>query len=218
MKLKYLPRIVFALALATASYGAFAQNANSGEIKGTVTDPSNAVIPGVQVTVTNVLTGVTVTTTTNDAGIYDLPSLETGKYRLTFNRDGFGETIRDGVTLSVATIAIDAQMRVGATSQQMVVTADAPLVQTEDSGQRVDFNAQEVQQAPTVGGIWYNELTNELPGVNGGGGQDASGQGIGINGTQGYSGSFLMEGSTATQPRATGMPATTILPSMPSAK
>ena len=74
-------------------------------------------------------------------------------------------------------------------------------LQTEDSSQHENFDTQAIQNAPIVGGVWYNELTNELPGVNGGGGQDASGQGIGVNGTQGYSGSFLIEGSTAQQPR-----------------
>jgi hypothetical protein len=81
----------------------------------------------------------------------------------------------------------------------------------------MDFDEKAVQDAPVVGGVWYNTLTNELPGVNGGGSQDASGQGIGINGTQGYSGTFLIEGSPRRSP-ATPTPAITIRPSTPSAK
>jgi hypothetical protein len=187
--------------LTAGTLSTFAQNANSGEIKGTVTDPSGAVIPGVQVTVTNVLTGVTIHTTTNGSGIYDLPSVAPGKYTITFTKAGFDQTVRNGITLSVGTVGINAAMKVGAATQEVEVTADVPLVQTEDSSQHTDFTAKQVQDAPTVGGIWYTELTNELPGVNGGGGQDASGQGIGVNGTEGYSSSWLIEGSTATQPR-----------------
>ncbi|MFZ0663844.1 MAG: TonB-dependent receptor [Acidobacteriaceae bacterium] len=183
------------------AHGAFAQNANTGEIKGTVTDATNAVIPGASVTILNVQTGVAIKTVTNDDGIYDVPSVPPGEYSITFTKTGFRDAVRNGVVLHVATIAINTVLQVGSASQQIIVTANAPLLQTEDSGQHMDFDAKQVQDAPTVGGIWYTELTNVLPGVNAGGGQDASGQGIGINGTQGYSGSFLIEGSTATQPR-----------------
>jgi hypothetical protein len=187
--------------LAAGAQWSFAQNANTGEIKGIVTDSSGAVIPGASVTIRNVLTGVIVHTVTNGAGLYDVPSVPPGEYSLTFAKQGFRDAVRNGVTLHVATIAVNATLEVGAASQRVVVTAAVPLLQTEDSGQSMDFNAQQVQNAPIVGGIWYNELTNELPGVNGGGGQDASGQGVGVNGTEGYSGSFLVEGSTGTEPR-----------------
>jgi len=193
-----------ALASVVAVSGAlsvFGQNANSGEIKGQVTDPTGAVISGASVTLLNTATGVSTTTQTNGVGIYDAPSLPTGPYSITFSKTGFRNQVRDGIELQIGTIAINAVLQVGQTSLQVVVTADAPQLQTEDSSQHVDFNTQAVVNAPIVGGVWYNELTNELPGVNGGGGQDASGQGIGVNGTQAYSGSFLIEGSTAQQPR-----------------
>jgi hypothetical protein len=183
------------------THNTLGQNANSGEIKGTVTDSSNAVIPGAVVAVLNIETGVRTTTLTNNDGIYDIPSVPPGEYTLTFTKTGFRDAVHNGISLHVGTIAVDATLQIGTASQEIVVTSDAPLVQTEDSGQSMDFDTKAVQDAPTVGGIWYNELTNVLPGVNGGGGQDASGQGIGINGTQGYSGTFLLEGSTATQPR-----------------
>jgi len=185
----------------TGTRSTLGQNANSGEIKGTVTDSSNAVIPGATVTILDIGTGIATTTTTNKDGIYDVPSIPTGEYTLTFTKAGFRDTVHNGITLHVGTVAVDATLQVGTASQEIVVTADAPLLQTEDSAQHMDFDTQAVQNAPIVGGIWYNELTNELPGVNGGGGQDASGQGIGVNGTQGYSGTFLMEGSVAQEPR-----------------
>lgn len=196
--------IMLALAVsffAAGTHSTPAQNANSGEIKGIVTDPSNAVVPGANVKVLNVLTGVQINTTTNAAGIYDLPSVEPGSYTITVSKPGFRDSVRKGITLPVGTIAVNASLAVGSASQSVVVTANAPLVQTEESNQQMDFDTKAVQDAPIVGGIWYTELTNELPGVNGGGGQDASGQGIGVNGTQGYSGSFLIEGSVAQEPR-----------------
>ena len=193
---------MLALALLFAgTHNTYAQNANSGEIKGIVTDSTNAVVPSATVSVLNVQTGVKINTVTNGDGIYDLPSVEPGNYTVTVSKEGFRDAVRKGITLPVGTVAVNATLEIGSAAQEIVVTADAPLVQTEDSGQHMDFDTKAVQDAPIVGGVWYNELTNELPGVNGGGSQDASGQGIGVNGTQGYSGSFLMEGSVAQEPR-----------------
>ena len=193
---------MLALALLFAgTHNTYAQNANSGEIKGIVTDSTNAVVPSATVSVLNVKTGVKINTVTNGDGIYDLPSVEPGNYTVTVSKEGFRDAVRKGITLPVGTVAVNATLEIGSAAQEIVVTADAPLVQTEDSGQHMDFDTKAVQDAPIVGGVWYNELTNELPGVNGGGSQDASGQGIGVNGTQGYSGSFLMEGSVAQEPR-----------------
>jgi len=198
--LKRITILLMILVMSTA-FGAFGQNANSGEIKGTVTDSSNAVIPGAKVTILNLQTGVKTVTVTNGVGIFDAPSVQPGEYTITFSAAGFRDEVRKGITLQLATVAVDAALQVGTASQQIVVTSDVPLLQTEDSAQHVDFDTKAVQDAPIVGGVWYNELTNELPGVNGGGSQDASGQGIGINGTQAYSGSFLLEGSVAQEPR-----------------
>jgi hypothetical protein len=198
-------KMVWALALAAlASVGtpfSRAQNSNSAEVKGAVTDSTAAAIPGATVQLKNVQTGVVTTTTTNGSGLYDIPSVELGNYSLTVHKDGFGDSVRNGLALSVGVFGLNATLAVGPAAQEVVVTADTPLVQTEDSGQHMTFDTKAVQDAPIVGGVWYNELTNELPGVNGGGSQDASGQGIGVNGTQGYSGSFLIEGATAQQPR-----------------
>jgi hypothetical protein len=189
------------LVLAGVAQAGFSQNSNSGEIKGQVTDSSGAVIAGAGVTLLNTATGVTTHTDTNAVGLYDVPSLPTGPYAITFSKGGFRDEVRSGIVLEVATVAVDAQMQIGAANQQVTVTGDVPLLQTEDSSQHLDLDTKAVLDAPIVGGIWYNELTNELPGVNGGGGQDASGQGVGVNGTEGYSGTFLLEGSLAQQPR-----------------
>ena len=181
-----------------------AQNTNTGEVKGIVTDPSGAVIPNVAVTITNVQTGVRTTTTSNGSGLYDIPSLLPGTYNISFRAAGFKDYVQQGIVVEVETIGINATLQVGSTSQEVTVTAQNPLIDTESSDQHVIFSAKLVQDAPTVGGVWYNELTNVLPGVNPGGpggGQDASGQGVGINGTQGYLGNWLIEGSDATQPR-----------------
>lgn len=178
-----------------------AQNSNTGEIKGSVTDSSGAVVPGAAVQIRNVQTGVVTTTTTNGDGLYDVPTVPLGDYSLTFSAPGFDQYVRNGIVLQLTTIGVNAVLHAGTSSQKVEVTSDVPLLQTEESDQEMTLDSKAVQNAPIVGGVWYNELTNIIPGVNAGGGQDASGQGIGINGTQGYMGNWLLEGSVATQPR-----------------
>jgi hypothetical protein len=189
------------VATLTASL-ALGQNANTGEIKGTVQDAMGAVVEGVKVAITNVDTGVSIASTTNSAGIYDAPSVPTGPYTITFTKTGFRELVRKGVVLQIQTIAIDATLQVGNTSESITVVAEVPLLQTETSDQTTNFSTKEVLNAPIVGGVWFSELTKTLPGVGGGGGRNASGgEGVAVNGTQSYTANFQIEGSSATDPR-----------------
>lgn len=185
---------------------AFGQNANTGEIKGTVVDNSGAVVTGVKVTITNVQTGVSMVATTNSAGIYDAPSIPTGEYKITFAKEGFRDLVRQGVTLQVQTVAIDATLQVGAATEQVVVTGEVPLLQTETSDQIVNFDTQAVHDSPIVGGTWFSELTKTLPGLSGGGPGTGNrtgfgGDGVAVNGTQAFSANFQIEGTGVTDPR-----------------
>ena len=191
------------LALVTLIGGfAFGQNANTGEIKGTVVDSTGAVVGGVNVTITNADTGVSTVTTTNSSGIYEVPSIPTGPYAITFSKAGFKDLVRKGVTLQIQTIAVDATLQIGNASETITVTAEAPLLETETSDQHVDLDAEAVHTAPIVGTDWRAEMTQLIPGVNAGGGTgEAAGQQIGVNGTQSYNVNFLSDGSAATAPR-----------------
>src|ERR1700733_11703850 len=119
--------IVF-LCLAAAG---FAQSTNSSDLRGTVTDPSGAVVPGVKVTLLNLDTGITTNLTTNDAGIYDAVSIRPGKYQVTFAKEGFSKLVRDAITLDVGVLSVDAQLTVGAAQQQIEVQAEAPMLRTD---------------------------------------------------------------------------------------
>src|SRR5882757_5861338 len=206
MSLRIVGRVGLLLAASLITNFALGQNANTGEIKGTVIDSTGALVPGATVTITNVDTGVSIVSTTNSAGIYDAPSVPTGLYAITFSKTGFKELLRKGITLQIQTIAVDATLQVGNTMEQVTVIAEVPLLQTETSDQYVNFSTKEVLDAPIVGGIWFSELTKVLPGVGGGrnvsGGRDASsGEGVAVNGTQANTANFLIDGTTATDPR-----------------
>jgi outer membrane receptor protein involved in Fe transport len=193
--------LVLFVAGLTATFG-FGQNANTGEIKGTVQDTTGAIVGGVKVTITNVGTGVSIVSTTNSDGIYDAPSVPTGLYTVTFSKAGFKEFVRKGVTLEIQTIAVDGTLQVGSANEQVVVTAETPLLETETTEQHLDLSTAAIQAAPIVGTDWRAEMTQLIPGVNNGGGTGtASGQSIGVNGTQQYNVNFLVDGSSATAPR-----------------
>ncbi|HXX22247.1 MAG TPA: TonB-dependent receptor [Terriglobia bacterium] len=172
------------------------QNANTGEIRGLVTDPSGAVVPGVEVTFTNVLTGVSTRTTTNASGIYDAPTLLSGTYSITFSQNGFRTFIRNGITLGVQVVEVNATLSVGSVSQEVTVTAATPLVQTATSESSASLSAKEVYDLPNVSMQWYS-YTNLLPGVAPGAINAFGGTNTSVNGSAPYTSNWLVNGGTA---------------------
>src|SRR5580693_5043215 len=79
---------------------AFPQSTNSGDIRGTVTDSSGALVPGVAVTVLNLDTGAAKDLVTNDDGLYDTASILPGNYRISFTKEGFGKLVRGPITVN----------------------------------------------------------------------------------------------------------------------
>src|ERR1700683_318600 len=203
MTLRNFGCLLLLLAALVLSPRAYAQNSNSGELKGTGTDASGAVVPGVDVSIKNVLTGVVPPSTTNQAGLYDVPFFSPGQYTITFSKKGFRDFVREGIVLQVETLGINVALQVGASNQEVVVNTAAPLVETETTGQAVDLNTAAIEAAPIVGIDWRAELIQLIPGVNTGGGAGMAGPGqqAGVNGTQGYNINFLVDGSGATDPR-----------------
>ena len=200
--LRWVVLVAFLFALPLTSV--FGQNRNTGQIRGTVTDSSGAAVVGARVAITNTLTGVTTTVTSGAAGVYDAPLLETGEYSIEFSKEGFKKFVRKGVTLHVEAITVDATLNVGSISETVAVTADVPLVQTETSERSAVFTEKTINDLPNVGRSWF-DITGQLPGVNpggnpNGGGQDASGMGVGVNGTPGFQENFLTDGGVTTLP------------------
>jgi hypothetical protein len=145
---------------------AFAQNTNSGDIRGTVTDATGAVLPGVTVTVEDVDKGVTTTYVTDGAGLYETGSIVPDHYTLTFTKDGFSTFVRGPVTLRVETLTVDGSLKVGATAQTVRVTTDVPLLKTETGEQSTTLPEKELQDLPQVGASWENFVIL-MPGTSG---------------------------------------------------
>ncbi len=185
-----------------------AQSTNAGDIRGTVTDHSGALIPGVTVTVTNVDTGVSTVLTTNDAGLYDTNSIVTGNYTITFTKGGFSKLVRGPVTVQVGFTTVNGELQVGATTEEVTVTADAPLLQTENGEQNTTFDSKSMARLPQAGGstrTWEN-FTILLPGASGcadlndgscSQGTSNPGQVVAVNGNLPYS-NILADGASTT--------------------
>jgi outer membrane receptor protein involved in Fe transport len=199
---RHFGRVCALLAAGLMATVAFGQNANTGEIKGTAMDSTGANVAGVSVTILNVQTGVSTVVTTNSDGLYDVPAVPVGLYKVTFSKGGFRNYVRDGITLEIQTIEVDGTLKVGSTTEEVVVTGEAPLVETETSDQHVNISTEAIRSAPIVGTDWRAEMIQLIPGVNtGGGAGEANGQAVGVNGTQAYNVNFLSDGGPATAPR-----------------
>ncbi len=191
---------VLSLLLILGSGACFAQSTGSGDIRGTVTDSSGAVLPGVRVAVVNVDTGVSKTFTTNQSGLYDTDSIVTGSYNVTFAKDGFQKLVRGPITLQVGFTTVNGELSVGAMTEEVTVTADVPLLQTETSEQSTTFDAKSMALLPQVTQDWEN-FTILLPGATGAvtsnQGSSNPGQLVAVNGNLPYS-NILADGASTT--------------------
>ena len=194
--------LTVALWAGCASAAGFAQSMNAGDIRGIVTDTSGAALPDVTVTVLNKNTGVSKDYNTNSDGLYDTSSIVAGTYELTFTKQGFSKFVRSNITIDVGNVTVNAQMKIGAVTEQVVVTTDIPLLSTENAEQTTTLEAKTLSQLPQVGQDWEN-FTILLPGSEGapGGSQGAAnpGQVASINGNLPYS-TILADGAAVTLP------------------
>lgn len=122
----------------------------TGKITGVVTDPSGAVVSNATVTVTNIATNVGKETKTDSSGLYQVPLLPIGKYKVAATAAGFEkvEVVSQGSLEINQTMRIDIQLPVGKLSDTVVVESAANLVETENA---------------TVGGTVYGVAIEELP-------------------------------------------------------
>jgi len=120
-------------------------------LNGQVVDQGDAVLPGVTVTVTNVGTGVVRTTVTNEQGLYSIPGLETGTYKLETDLAGFASAMRDNVRLDVnSTLTVDFKLSLAGLTETLTVTGQAPLIETTQSKMANTIETTEVQNLPMI--------------------------------------------------------------------
>jgi hypothetical protein len=135
------------VALVLSSVAAYSQSTTS--LRGTLTDPSAALIPQAVVTLRDLANGTKRQVLTNNSGEYQFLQVTPGTYQLLVEKPGFTTITRDGVQLLVNTpTTIDLHMEIGNTGQVVNVTADATVVNTTDASIGNAFSERQVRQLP----------------------------------------------------------------------
>jgi Carboxypeptidase regulatory-like domain len=188
---------------------AFSQSTNSGDIRGTVTDSSGALLPEVSVTVTNLDTGARKELVTNSDGLYDTASILPGNYQVTFTKQGFGKLSRGPITLQVGITTVNGELKVGRIAESVEVTADVPLLKTESAEQSTTIDSKTLVNLPQVStnGQNWGPFAQLLPGASGAPSQPTAagpsgdpGIAVAINGNLPFYNNFLQDGASTNLP------------------
>jgi len=174
----------------------------TGNIRGTVTDPSGAVVVGAAVTARQTETGLSRETITDRSGSYVLLELPVGHYHLQVEAKGFQEYLQDGITLNVdETAAVSARLALGSEKQQVLVRADAELIEPTVTSMGKVVEQQELEDLPLNGrnfsqlGLLQPGVVPLTPGIAEAGGSLRNGQAYAVNGQRPESNNFLIDGA-----------------------
>src|SRR5689334_15472186 len=142
----FIPAALLLVMVAMSSV-TFAQGLTA--VTGRVTDPTGAVIPGVEITVTNVATGASRTVISNEQGIYAATQLAPATYNIKAELAGFKPKAANNVALPVdQTITLNLSLEVGAVTDAVDVTASAEVVNTENATLGHGFDSKKILDLP----------------------------------------------------------------------
>jgi hypothetical protein len=196
---------LLALAFLLPSTPGMAQTATA-TLQGSITDPTGAVIPQAQITITNTATGVARTEITDGSGVFTIVELSPSTYSLRVDHAGFESTTINGIVLSVgAHNQLPVQLKIGTSTQTVTVVAQQLL--TTSAAVSTVVNQQEVANVP-LNGRSFEDLELQVPGVttpNPQAGQPQSKSSIGenglsvisVNGNSDLSNSYTVDGVSA---------------------
>ena len=184
--------LVFFALLCLAATGLFAQSVNvtTGSVDGRVTDSTGGALPGVTVTATNVDTGLTRNTVTENDGSYSLNLLQPGTYRIVAELAGLGKATVPKVTVSLGNTTKENIKLSPQVSETLTVTAAAPMVDTTRSGTTASVSNDQIENLPIIGRD-FKALALLTPGVTG----SAFDGTLTANGARGLSTDFNIDGA-----------------------
>jgi hypothetical protein len=187
-----------------SAFAVWAQSQNTAQIEGTVLDASGAAVPGADIKATQTDTGITRTTVTGGSGDYVLPNLPVGPWRVEVSKSGFSTFVQSGIILQVSTTpTVDITLKVGATSEQVQVEANAALVESQATGVGTVMENRRILELPLNGRV-ATDLIQYTPGVipqgvAGNGGYPGTQQFV-IAGGQAFGVAFYLDGSVYNNP------------------
>ena len=174
----------------------------TGSIRGTVVDPSGAVVRDAPVSAKQTETGFVRSTVTDSAGVYILLELPVGHYQLQVEAKGFQKYLQQGISLNVnQTAEIPVHLAVGTANQQIEVKADAQMIQQTVTSLGKTVQEQEVLDLPLNGrnftqlGVLQPGVVPLTPGLAEAGGVLRDGQPYSVNGQRPESNNFLIDGA-----------------------
>jgi hypothetical protein len=183
----------------------------TASVRGTVTDPSGAVVAGVNVTATNTATGVKTSKITNQQGIYDIQFLPIGEYTVTVERPGFESSVIGPFALEIDQIAkIDTKLKVGNASEKVDVSSEvSPILQTQDATLGTTLSGNTMTSLP-MNGLNFQFATLFVPGavdpsfasMGGADGNERNADWYGtpsFNGNRGQANNYVIDGVEANE-------------------
>jgi len=194
-----LLRSLLVLSIVLLPAAAFAQSqATTGVIEGTVTDATGGVLPGVTVTLRNTATNYEQVQVTDAAGRFRGVLLPLGPYEAKATLDGFATQVVKGLNLGLGqTLTVEIKLGQAAVTEEMVVTAEAPLIETARTEGATRLGEDVVSDLPNNGRNFL-ELTKLTPGVAIVQGPD--GDELSINGQKGISNNISVDGADFNNP------------------
>ena len=150
ISIRFITTAIFCLLLGVGQI--FAQSTVTGGIRGKITDPQEAVVPNATITVTNVGTNQTVNVTTDEDGVYVVNNLQPGTYTINIASTGFANFSKEGVVVEVGRMTtVDVPLGVAGTTAEVEVTAEAPVINTNDNANTTNINQVSINELPING-------------------------------------------------------------------
>lgn len=193
--------------LSVLSISSWAQSINS-EILGTVTDQSGAAVAGAKIRATNQDTNISKDAVTGSEGRFRITLLNPGDYVITVERDGFSRYQEGPFVLALNQAAeFKVGLKVGAVSETVSVTSEAPVINTTNAEVSSTFEAKRISELPLAVNRNMLNLALNVPGVSqisSGQSAFASGISMAVNGMRVRSNNFMIDGQDVNDPSVTG--------------
>jgi hypothetical protein len=143
---------------------AFSQT-ETATVSGTITDQTGAAVPGADVKLVNVLTGITATTKSNGTGLYVFPTVRPSQYRMTVEKPGFRQVVLTDLTVNVQdTLSRNFKLQLGVVGESVTVSGATETVNTQSAAVSTVVDSQFVENMP-LNGRSFQSLIELTPGV-----------------------------------------------------
>ena len=167
MKLQHFHKLIFSLAiLLLCTSGLLLAQAVTGTLLGTITDGTGASVPNAKITITEINTGTTRSTTTSESGTYTFPDLPSGTYSASAEQTGFKRITRSNVEVQInSSPRVDFTLQPGNVSESVEVTAAPPALQTDRADTGSFITSVQTENMPLGTGRNFQNLLNLVPGT-----------------------------------------------------